>query len=47
MKHALSLGVIIGLLWIVVIQGHTIVQQTNLIQQMIKNPQCLIPEEGK
>jgi len=37
------LVITIALLWIIIVQGQTIAQQRSLINDMTKNPACMLP----
>lgn len=45
--RGLLLIFIAGIVYICWIQGNTIEQQKKLIREMMKNPQCLVPETPK
>jgi hypothetical protein len=43
MMKTFMLGIIIGCLWVIYIQGATVRQQQKLIREMVHNPNCLVP----
>ncbi len=43
MRHIFLIGVIIGCLWVIYIQGATVRWQQKLIREMVHNPNCLVP----